>query len=68
MTYKEISEWLENGGFRCSVNMIKNQKRAERKQEEHVVPRTDETIRFSQYVLGKFLEFRAEMMFESVRG
>jgi hypothetical protein len=68
MTYKEISEWLENGGFHCSVNTIKNQKRPERKQEEHVVPRTDDTIRFSEYVLEKFPEFRAEMMFELLRG
>ncbi len=68
MKYKEISEWLENGGFHCSVNMIKNQKRPERKQEEHVVPRTDDTIRFSEYVLEKFPEFRAELMFESLRG
>jgi hypothetical protein len=68
MKYKEISEWLENGGFHCSVDMIKNQKRPERKPEEHVVPMTDDTIRFSEYVLEKFPEFRAEMMFESLRG
>lgn len=67
MSYRELTDWLSEGGYETSVDDLKNANRSKSKLVEQAVPHTSDTVAFAYFVKERFPGFQLHLLLSNKR-